>query len=330
MRPPGDNPNIRHLQTTIRPWGRLGCLGALGVGLLLAAVAFGIAGWNTVDSGNVAVTRRFGQIEGVRGAGGFWAQPIGFSLVEYDLRVVSGLEGEKASLANQQTLNINRVAYQYNLTPEAARQLLEQVGTQETFESRVVIPKLLNAIKIVTPRFTWDKVFPQRGQMEQEIERALAADLADYRIAPGSIDVTLADIGFDPEFSRSIDAKAKAEQDRLVELANLEKQKIRNEQELQQARTDAEKARVAAIGQANATKETASGEAAATLVRAKAEADGNTLVRETLTPALIQYRYAQNWNGQLPTTMLGQGTDVLAPLPGSTTEQPQAGVQPRR
>lgn len=317
MRPPQDR--VTGPPMDLSRWGRGGCLGILGAGLLLALAVFGIAGWNTVDSGKVAVTRSFGRIEGVRGAGGFWAQPVGFSMVDYDLRVVKKLEGQQAALRNQQTLFVNSVAYQYNLTPDAAQELLNKIGTQQTFEDLVVIPKLQNAIKIVTPKYTANEVFPKRAQMEQEMERSLSADLEEYNIAPGSVDITLSDIDFDPEFRKSIDAKAKAEQERLVEEANLEKQKIRNDQELQQARTDALKAETAAKGESLALQARASGEAQATRLRASAEAQANKEIAASLKPELIAYRYAQNWNGQLPSTMLGQGGNVFTTLPGATT-----------
>lgn len=308
-------------QIKVGSWGRSGCLGLLAAGLGFFALIFLISGWNTVDSGKVGVTRNFGKITGTRAAGGFWAQPIGFSMVEYDLRVAKTIQDQRAALANQQTLFINNAAYQYNLTSEAARQLLETVGDQQTFENNVVIPRLQSAMKKVTPQYTAAEVLAKRSEMEINMEASLAKDLEEYRIAAGSVDITLADIDFDPEYQKSINAKAKAEQDKQVELANLDKQKTKNEQELQQARTDAEKAKLAAQGQANADRAKAQGDADATRLRASAEAAANVEIARSLTPELISYRYAQNWNGQLPTTSIGEG-GVLPTLqiPGGNSD----------
>jgi regulator of protease activity HflC (stomatin/prohibitin superfamily) len=292
-------------------WGRGGCLGILILGALLVAAAFGVAGWNTVESGKVAVTRRFGEIQDVKGAGGFWANPIGFDMVEYDLRVAKTIQNQRSALANQQTLFINDAAYQYNLTPDAARTLLDRIGTQQLFEQAVVVPKLQNAMKTVTPRYTAEQVFPQRAKIEQEMEQKLSEDLEEYAIVPGSVDITLSDVDFDPEFRKAIDAKAKAQQEEQVERANLAKQKIQNEQELQQARTDAAKVAVAAEAQSAAVVTAAKGSAKATTTQAEAEAKANTQIRQSLSEDLIRYRYAQNWNGQLPTTMLGNGAGIV-------------------
>ncbi|MDQ3855316.1 MAG: SPFH domain-containing protein, partial [Chloroflexota bacterium] len=312
-------------------------------GLVFIAFIFLVAGWNTVDSGKVGVTRRFGKIIGTRQAGGFWEQPIGFSMVVYDLRVAKTIQNQRAALCNQQTLFINRAAYQYNLSPDAARTLLETVGTQDTFESNVVVPKLENAMKAITPRYCADRVFPDRARMEQEMEQRLAQDLTKYNVAVDSVDITLADMDFDQGFRASIDAKAKAEQDKLVEQANLDKQKIKNEQEKQQARTDAEKAQLQATGEANAAKARAAGEAESIRLKAVAQAQANKEIRASLTNDLIQYQYALNWNGQLPTTMFGQGGVPFINIPlngngqtatgnnGSTTDGgQQRGSTPKR
>lgn len=294
----------------------------LGGAALLLLAFIGIAGWNTVDSGKVGVTRRFGKITGVRQAGGFWEQPIGFSMVEYDLRVAKTLEGQQTALKNQQTLFINKAAYQYNLTPQAAQSLLANVGTQDTFETNVVIPKLQNAMKQVTPAYTADQVFPERTAIEVAMEERLASDLSKYNVEAGSVDITLADMDFDPAFRQAIDAKAKAQQEEQVERANLEKQKQKNAQEIQQAETDANRTRLAAKGEADANRERAAGDADAIKLRSGAEAEGNKLIRTSLNRDIIDYQYAQNWNGQLPSTVFGGSANpsVLVPAPSLTTD----------
>ena len=57
--------------------------------------------------------------------------------------------------------------------------------------------------------------------------------------------------------------------------------------------------------------------------RAEAEAEANRKIAESLTEALIAYTYAENWNGELPTFMTGDGTtlpmfDMSALLNGKT------------
>ena len=58
-------------------------------------------------------------------------------------------------------------------------------------------------------------------------------------------------------------------------------------------------------------------------LRAETEAEANRKIAESLTEALIAYTYAENWNGELPTFMTGDGAtlpmfDMSALLNGKT------------
>ena len=55
----------------------------------------------------------------------------------------------------------------------------------------------------------------------------------------------------------------------------------------------------------------AEGEAQAMLTSAKAESEANRLKQQTLTPLLLQQMWVEKWNGSLPQTQLGQGTNVM-------------------
>lgn len=60
--------------------------------------------------------------------------------------------------------------------------------------------------------------------------------------------------------------------------------------------------------------EEARGEAESIFLKKKAEADGNKLVNDTLTPELIKYEYARRWNGALP-RMTGTGAVPFINIP---------------
>ena len=55
----------------------------------------------------------------------------------------------------------------------------------------------------------------------------------------------------------------------------------------------------------------AEGEAQAMLTSAKAESEANRLKQQTLTPLLLQQMWVEKWDGSLPQTQLGQGTNVM-------------------
>ena len=45
--------------------------------------------------------------------------------------------------------------------------------------------------------------------------------------------------------------------------------------------------------------------------KSKAEAEANRLKQQTITPMLLQLEWINKWNGDLPSTMLGQGSNTF-------------------
>lgn len=72
------------------------------------------------------------------------------------------------------------------------------------------------------------------------------------------------------------------------------------ENELREAEAEAKKSVAQAEGEAQKQRALAEGEAQATLTKAEAQAKANKILSESLTPALIEYRKIDRWNGALP------------------------------
>ncbi len=81
---------------------------------------------------------------------------------------------------------------------------------------------------------------------------------------------------------------------------------IQAENRVRQIRAEADQQIAAARGQAEAARQRASGEADALLIRARAEAQANEIIRLSMTPAVIQYRALERWDGHLPLMNNGQ------------------------
>jgi regulator of protease activity HflC (stomatin/prohibitin superfamily) len=76
----------------------------------------------------------------------------------------------------------------------------------------------------------------------------------------------------------------------------------------------ASRAEQTATMNARAAVERARGDAQARVIRAEGEAEANDLVARSLTPLLVQNRFAEKWNGEAP-KVLGSGTSTLIQLP---------------
>jgi regulator of protease activity HflC (stomatin/prohibitin superfamily) len=75
---------------------------------------------------------------------------------------------------------------------------------------------------------------------------------------------------------------------------------IQSENKVRQVRAEADQAVTQAHGAAEATREKAQGEADALLIRARAEAKANETIRLSVSPAVLQYRALEHWDGKLP------------------------------
>ncbi|MDP9034766.1 MAG: prohibitin family protein [Myxococcota bacterium] len=67
-----------------------------------------------------------------------------------------------------------------------------------------------------------------------------------------------------------------------------------------QVEAEATQAITQAHGGAEAARQKAGGEADALLIRARAEAQANEIIRLSTTPAVLQYRALEHWDGKLP------------------------------
>ena len=80
---------------------------------------------------------------------------------------------------------------------------------------------------------------------------------------------------------------------------------IQSENRVRQVKAEAEQAIAQAHGQAEATRQKAQGEADSILIRAHSEAKANEIIRLSTTPAVLQYRTLERWDGKLPTFTSG-------------------------
>jgi regulator of protease activity HflC (stomatin/prohibitin superfamily) len=120
------------------------------------------------------------------------------------------------------------------------------------------------------------------------------------------MEAALANIRFDPNYEKAIEAK------------QIEEQKAEQKRyELIQAQRQAEIAAATAKGKGDSAREEAKGVADALRIKGEAEAAYNAKVASSLTPVLIQQQYLARWDGRLPQYNLGGGAVPLLQIPGA-------------
>ena len=143
-----------------------------------------------------------------------------------------------------------------------------------------------DAFRIVANSYTADELIGNRELFELKVRQVLQKQLDPEGFMLSQFTSNLV---YPETFKKAIEAKNNAVQAAL-----------RAENEVKTAEAQA-KIKIAK----------AEGNAQAMLTSAKAEAEANRLKQQTITPMLLQLEWINKWNGQLPSTQLGSGTNMM-------------------
>jgi regulator of protease activity HflC (stomatin/prohibitin superfamily) len=146
----------------------------------------------------------------------------------------------------------------------------------------------------VTAEYNATDLIAKRPMVKKQAQDIVTERLAKYHILVNDFSIT--DFKFGTEFEKAIESKQVAEQEAL-----------QKNYELQKAKKDAE----ITITQAEAKK-------TATIALAQGDAESQRLLRQTLTPSLIELRRIEKWDGKYPLYM-GSSLPMLS-LPAAKTE----------
>jgi regulator of protease activity HflC (stomatin/prohibitin superfamily) len=189
----------------------------------------------------------------------------------------------------------------YQISKQDAMTIYKTIGIG--YYDTVIAPCITESVKIVTAQYTAEDLVSSRSLMASQIEEVLSQKLAAYNIE--LVGASIENMDFTDAFTDAVEAKQVAEQNKL------------------RAETEAQQRVLEANAAAEIKRIEAEADAYELTTRAEAEAEANRKIAESLTEALIAYTYAENWNGELPTFMTGDGTtlpmfDMSALLNGGT------------
>jgi regulator of protease activity HflC (stomatin/prohibitin superfamily) len=145
---------------------------------------------------------------------------------------------------------------------------------------------IYDAFRMTANSYTAEELISNRQTFETKVRATLDASLLKEGFVISQLTSNLI---YPETFKRAIEAKNNAVQTALT----------------------AENQVKTAEAQAKIKVATAAGNAQAMLTAAKAEAEANRMKQVTLTPLLLQLEWINKWNGELPNTMLGQGSNTF-------------------
>lgn len=306
-----------------------GVLGALA-GVLLIAFIIVPFSFHTVETGELAVVKNMGRITHVRDAGTNWDLWFINKYQKYDTKVQNVDITTAAYSSDAQTMEI-AMTLQYQIVPEKVIDIATQYGSLEILQSRIQ-SIAIEKTKAVLSSYKAMDIIAQRSQISPAVEEAIKTAIGEEYFVKVNT-VVLSNIDFSDAFEAAVEDKMIAEQAKL-------KAEYDNETKVAQAKAEAEAVKAAAAAEAEAKvlaneaeikvaeakaqadlkkaqaqKAIAEAEAEAIKVKAEAEAAANKILAESITPELLDKIMAENWDGKLPDTYVGDGSDLGIILP---------------
>ena len=278
------------------------------VGLVVVGVAW--SALYTIDEGHVGIVKRFGEATTQVSPGLHYKIPIADTVNELEIRTRKNSEALKASTFEQMPVQVE-VSVNWTVNRTEAFELYKNYGGLDQFENRILDPRLRSAAKDALARFKAEQIIQNRGQVISRIEDTLADAMGDFPVKLDSVQIE--NLVLPAKYLQSIETKQTEKNLAAAEKHRLERQKLEAQREVNtaEAQRDAEKAR--ADGSAYAI--TVEAQAQAEAIRVKGIAEAETMLKKSKAiknnKILVDYVKALQWNGQMPTTVMGGGQDIL-------------------
>ena len=295
-----------------------GITGVIGALLVIAFIIVPFS-FHTVNTGELAVVRHLGKITDVRDAGTNFDLWFVNKYEKYDTKVQNVDIVTAAYSSDAQTMEV-AMTLQYQIMPDKVIDIATQYGSLAVLQSRIQ-SIAVEKTKAVLSSYKAMDIIAQRASISPAVEDAIKDAIGEEYFVKVNT-VVLSNIDFSDAFEQAVEDKMIAEQAKLKADYENEKKVAAAEAEaaakLKEAQAQIEIAQAAAdakLKEALAQKAIAEAEAEALLIKAEAEAAANDIIAKSVTQELLDKILAENWDGKLPDTYVGDGSDLGIILP---------------
>ncbi|MCK5236383.1 MAG: prohibitin family protein [Deltaproteobacteria bacterium] len=239
------------------------------VGIVVLALIIISSAFETVGPGERGVVfSRFGGIQDTTlGEGLRFKIPFIEDIIKIDVRIQKAQTDATASSMDLQEVS-STIAVNYHVDPGMASKVYQEIGLM--FKDRVIDPSVQESVKAATAHFTAEELITKREEVKTLIKESLVTRLKPFNIIVDEFNIV--SFTFSHSFNTAIEEKQTAEQRVLKAQRDLERVKIESQQKER---------------------------------RAEAEATAQEMQRETITPALLQLRAIEKWDGHFPQVVGG-------------------------
>jgi len=238
----------------------------------------------TVPTGYVGVKTRFGQVQNTTVQEGLnFKLPFIEKIVKIDCRTqkYENKDAFESSTKDMQVVKDIYVAVNYSVNKSIANKLYQEIG--KDYDDILIKPAIEGSTKLAFSQFNSEELIVNRNKTEEIIKNTLIEKLQDKGIS--IINTSIKNFDFSEEYNNAIEKKATAQQQAETAKAELEKAKIENEKKIENAKAEAEVMR-----------------------QQNQETTNKTLELKKLE---VQQKLIEKWNGQLPSTSLGDNIPML-------------------
>lgn len=233
---------------------------------------------HTIDSGEIAVVKRLGKVVGTREAGTNFDLWFITKYQKYDTKVQNVEISTAAYSRDAQTMTVD-MTLQYQILPDRVTDIAIQYGSLEVLQGRIQSIVIEQTKAALSDHKAMD-IIANRAAISPEVEQAVKAAV-DEDFFVNITTVVLTNIDFSDAFEQAVEDKMVAEQAKL-------KADYDNEKKLAEAKAEAD----------------------ALKIKADAEAEANKKLNESLTDRVLESKFYDKWNGELPQVM-GEGSAIL-------------------
>lgn len=263
----------------------------MGAALVLA-ITLGVSMVTLVPTGYTGILTSFGKVEDRTIQAGLNITAPWQKVVKMDNRAQKETIETAAFSSDIQQVDVV-VTLNYKINENTAMTLYKTVGKK--YYDTILYPRALENIKDVFAGYSAESLIENRAVLGENIAKLISDGIASYGIE--IIGVSIENIDFTDAFTDAVEAKQVATQNKLT--AETEQARLTMEAEAEAARQ---------VIAAEAEAEILQIQAEAAKYAGEKEAEMNKKLAESLTPELVEYYYANQWNGALPEYYGGDGT----------------------
>ncbi len=256
---------------------------------VVVAILIGLSCMANVPTGHTGVLTTFGKVEDNTLDAGMNAKAPWQDVVVMDNRVQKQSTDLICFSSDIQEVTM-KYTVNYQISAKDAMTIYKTIGTD--YYNNIIVPNITESVKTEVAKYSAEALVGDRSSLSRAIQDNLTTRLSTYNIIV--VSASIEDMDFTDAFTDAVEAKQVAEQNKL------------------KAQTEAEQKVIEAEAQAAVRKTQADAEAYEIEVKAKAEAEANKLLAESITQALIDYKYYDTWNGELPEVI---GADTIIKMP---------------